>query len=355
MHARRAKLKSQLVSAKAKLKHHVTPRRLLLLSAAAASAFLLLLTLRTLSAAAANTSSPAPVVVHRSQQQQRDDQCDRVPAGVAEALVHYATSNATAWGRGRRRSAEEVAATARAVSRRAPCNLLVFGLGHGAALWAALNHGGRTVFLEEDDALVSGASPASLAIEAYRVAYLASAADADELLALRDSEHCTGAAATQLSPGHFDRSPCKLAVRGLPAAFYEAEWDVIVVDAHAPPPPTTTAMMGAIYTAAVAARARRPAAAACRSTSLTGDVLPMEPRLNVSCRATLARRTPSTCSSTPKISRWRSVLRMPSTPVADTVLLSRWMRALCRFAYRRITVHRFAYWLRYRISMCLSL
>uniref|UniRef100_A0A0D3HK08 Uncharacterized protein n=1 Tax=Oryza barthii TaxID=65489 RepID=A0A0D3HK08_9ORYZ len=153
MHARRAKLKSQLVSAKAKLKHHVTPRRLLLLSAAAASAFLLLLTLRTLSAAAANTSSPAPVVVHRSQQQQRDDQCDRVPAGVAEALVHYATSNATAWGRGRRRSAEEVAATARAVSRRAPCNLLVFGLGHGAALWAALNHGSRTVFLEEDDAL----------------------------------------------------------------------------------------------------------------------------------------------------------------------------------------------------------
>ncbi|EAZ17955.1 hypothetical protein OsJ_33499 [Oryza sativa Japonica Group] len=186
MHARRAKLKSQLVSAKAKLKHHVTPRRLLLLSAAAASAFLLLLTLRTLSAAAANTSSPAPVVVHRSQQQQRDDQCDRVPAGVAEALVHYATSNATAWGRGRRRSAEEVAATARAVSRRAPCNLLVFGLGHGAALWAALNHGGRTVFLEEDDALVSGAHPASLAIEAYRFSYLASAADADELLALRE-------------------------------------------------------------------------------------------------------------------------------------------------------------------------
>uniref|UniRef100_A0A0E0ME79 Uncharacterized protein n=1 Tax=Oryza punctata TaxID=4537 RepID=A0A0E0ME79_ORYPU len=278
MHARRAKLKSQLVSAKAKLKHHVTPRRLLLLSAASASAFLLLLTLRTLSAAA-NTSraasSPAPVVLHhrsqhQQQQQHRDDQCDRVPGGVAEALVHYATSNATAsaW----RRTAEEVAATARVVSRRAPCNLLVFGLGHGAALWAALNHGGRTVFLEEDDALVSGVAdarqnPASLAlaIEAHRVAYLASAADADELLALRDSEHCTGAAAaTQLSPGHFDRSPCKLAVRGLPSAFYEAEWDVIVVDA--PPPKTTTTeapaagMIGAIYTAAVAARARRPAA-----------------------------------------------------------------------------------------------
>ncbi|WVZ53349.1 hypothetical protein U9M48_004309 [Paspalum notatum var. saurae] len=36
----------------------------------------------------------------------------------------------------------------------------------------------------------------------------------------------------------------------MPAAFYEAEWDVVMVDA--PPAP------GDVYTAAVAARARRP-------------------------------------------------------------------------------------------------
>ncbi|XP_040384952.1 glucuronoxylan 4-O-methyltransferase 2-like [Oryza brachyantha] len=266
MHARRAKLRSHLVSAKAKLKHHLTPRRLLLLSAASASAFLLLLILRTLSAAAS-----APVVVHGAQQQQHRHQpareeCDQgVPADVAEALVHYAASNATAW---RRTAPEEVAAAARVLSRRAPCNLLVFGLGRGAVLWAALNHGGRTVFLEEDDALVSGvaaglpggSSSPALALEAYRVAYLASAADADELLALRDTPDCTGATQQPLpgplSPGHFDRSPCKLAVRGLPAAFYEAEWDVILVDAPTEAPAPAPGMMGAIYTAAIAARAR---------------------------------------------------------------------------------------------------
>ncbi|KAF0895223.1 hypothetical protein E2562_008562 [Oryza meyeriana var. granulata] len=281
MHARRAKLKSHLVSAKANLKHHVTPRRLLLLSAASASAFLLLLTLRTLSAAAAATSraaaasssSTAPVLLHRPQQREPlQDGCEKLPAPVAEALVYYATSNATG---APRRAAAEVAATARVLSRRAPCNLLVFGLGHGAALWAALNHGGRTVFLEEDDALVSDVAtrhPASLALEAYRVAYLASAADADELLALRDSADCTGAANQQqrpLSPGHFDRSPCKLAVRGLPAAFYEAEWDVIVVDA---PTMEAPGMMGAIYTAAVAARARRPAESGGETDVVVHDV-----------------------------------------------------------------------------------
>ena len=31
-----------------------------------------------------------------------------------------------------------------------PCNFLVFGLGHDAVIWKQINHGGRTVFLEDD-------------------------------------------------------------------------------------------------------------------------------------------------------------------------------------------------------------
>ncbi|KAG8089387.1 hypothetical protein GUJ93_ZPchr0011g28264 [Zizania palustris] len=236
MHARRAKLKSHLVSAKAKLKHHVTPRRVLLLAAASASALVVLLTLRALSSSAAKhgagsgvSSSPAgPVVVlhHHRTQQQPLEECSRLPAPVAGALIHYATANATA----PRRTAGEIAAAAGVLTRRAPCNLLVFGLGHGAALWAALNHGGRTLFLEANDALIPefGARHPGLAVEAHHVAYLTSVADADELLALRDSPDCTAAAADsthhRLTPGHFDRSACKLAVRGLPEAFYEEEW-----------------------------------------------------------------------------------------------------------------------------------
>lgn len=262
MHARKAKLKNHLVSVKAKLKHHVTLRRLLLLAAASAAAFLLLLTLRTLSASHARSSSAATsssaVTVHHHPQQQHE--CGKLPAPVVEALVHYATANATP-----QQTAEEVAVTARVLARRGPCNLLVFGLGLDSALWAALNHGGRTLFLEEDAAWIAdvAARHPGLGLEARHVDYRTTLADADELLSLRDSPDCTATPSPSkkndpLSSDHFERSPCKLALRGLPAAFYEAEWDVIMVDAPTGWVPEAPGRMGAIYTAGMAARARRP-------------------------------------------------------------------------------------------------
>ncbi|WVZ53377.1 hypothetical protein U9M48_004328 [Paspalum notatum var. saurae] len=271
-HARKARLKTHLVSAKAKLKNHVTPRRLVLLSAAACSAFLLLLTLRVLHSAASRgasrswsgtASTPAAVAGVQHAQQQRDE-CAKVPAPVAEALVHYATSSNEA----PRQTEAEAGAAARVLARRAPCNLLVLGLGPGSALWAALNHGGRTLFLDPDAARVAAARaarPAGIDLQAHPVAYhyqqqqqaaasgpAATALSDDHLLALRNSSDCSADSSPPkpLAPDHLERSACALAPRGLPAAFYEAEWDVVMVDA--PPAP------GAVYTAAVAARARRP-------------------------------------------------------------------------------------------------
>ncbi|RLM75640.1 hypothetical protein C2845_PM15G11620 [Panicum miliaceum] len=81
------------------------------------------------------------------------------PASVTGALVHYATSNETP----RQTQAEAGAATC-VLAGRAPCNLLVFGLGPDAALWPALNHGGRTLFLEAD-----AASKANLATGVWRL------------------------------------------------------------------------------------------------------------------------------------------------------------------------------------------
>ncbi|KAG0529337.1 hypothetical protein BDA96_05G090100 [Sorghum bicolor] len=269
MHARKAKLKTHLISAKAKLKHNVTPRRVVLLAAAATSAFLLLFTLRTLHSAAsrhgAAAGAPAIAAHHADdhqelehQQQQQQQECaaaKQVPASVAEALVHYATSNETP----PRQTEAEAGAAARVLARRAPCSLLVFGLGPGSALWAALNHGGRTLFLEADaDRIASAraARPAGIDLQAHPVAFQqeAIATPSDDLLvALRNSSDCAAAASSSppkpLTPDHLEQSPCALAPRGLPAAFYEAEWDVIVVDAPVP---------GAVYTAGVAARARRP-------------------------------------------------------------------------------------------------
>jgi glucuronoxylan 4-O-methyltransferase len=256
LHARKAKLKNHLVSAKARIKQHVTPRRVLLLAAAACSAFLLLVTLRTLHSAArtpvgASTDSATPAAAHDDSEKPRSECAKKVvPAAVAAALVHYATSSETP---GQTRA--EAATAARALARRAPCNLLVFGLGADAPLWAGLNHGGRTLFLDADAGQVASARPpAGLDLGAHHVAYQDRAtAVSDELLALRDSPDCSSPTTTKpLSPDDLGRSPCTLAPRGLPAAFYEAEWDVIVVNAPA--------AASAIYVAGVAARARRPGA-----------------------------------------------------------------------------------------------
>lgn len=259
--ARKAKLKNHLVSAKAKLRQHVTLRRTLLVAAASTAAFLLLLTLRTLSASHARSPSGAasvfpPMSVRHNTQEQRG--CAKLPGAVAEALVHYATANVTL-----RQTAAEVAVTARALASRAPCNVLVFGgLGTDSALWAALNHGGRTAFLEEDAASIAEAASRhpGLGLESHQVAYQTTLDDADELLGLRGSPDCTASPAKDhpLSAEHFDSSPCKLAMRGLPTAFYETEWDVIIVDAPAGWVPEAPGRVGgAIYMAGMAARARR--------------------------------------------------------------------------------------------------
>ncbi|CAN6380972.1 unnamed protein product [Urochloa humidicola] len=268
MVARKAKLKTHLVSAKAKLKLHVTPRRVVLLAAAAFSALLILSTIRTLHhhsaprrAAAAATPAATTTGAHTAAQhhQKQGGECaggKAMPAPVAAALVHYATSGETP----PRLTEAEAGAAARALAARAPCNLLVLGLGPAAALWAALNHGGRTLFLDlgggdagERIAAARAAHPAGAGeLDAHPVAFPAAATITDDdLITLRNSSDCAAAAAGPLSPEVVERAACALAPRGLPAAFYEAEWDVIMVDAAVPPP-------GAIYTAAVAARARRP-------------------------------------------------------------------------------------------------
>lgn len=51
----------------------------------------------------------------------------------------------------------------------APCNFLVFGLGHDAYVWSQINKGGRTVFLEDDKEWISKFEGSDL--EIYPVDY----------------------------------------------------------------------------------------------------------------------------------------------------------------------------------------
>ncbi|CAL4896553.1 unnamed protein product [Urochloa decumbens] len=232
-------------------------RRRRLLLAGLAAAFPLLFAVVPVSPSSHATAPP-----HRHHEHERchhdDGRGFTLPAPVAEALLHYAASPETPQ---LTRAELSLAARALTTSRAAPRNLLVFGLGRDTALWAALNHGagGRTVFLEEDASWIDAARaahPPGLGLEAYHVAYDTVLADAGELLLLRDDPACVAqpdlAAAIAAS--------CGLVPKGLPAAFSEVEWDVILVDAPTGYDPSRPGRMGAIYAAGMAARARRAGA-----------------------------------------------------------------------------------------------
>ncbi|XP_042431184.1 glucuronoxylan 4-O-methyltransferase 3-like [Zingiber officinale] len=180
------------------------------------------------------------------------DGCAKIPPSLAHSIIHYATLNITP-----QQTLEEVSVTARVLQRRSPCNFLVFGLGHDSLMWSALNHGGRTVFLEEDEQWIARVTKKSPTLEAYHVRYGTKVREAEELMEKGKSSDCTGAVAEEAGGGASSRpSGCELALTDLPSAFYEVEWDVIMVDAPTGYVADAPGRMGAIYTAGMVARGR---------------------------------------------------------------------------------------------------
>ncbi|XP_008786409.2 glucuronoxylan 4-O-methyltransferase 3 [Phoenix dactylifera] len=205
--------------------------------------FLLLLLLRP------NSSSPAPPSTTESSQISPSNvgtatSCTKLPQSLANTIIHYATSNTTP-----QQTFEEISVTARVLEKKAPCNLLVFGLGHDSAMWSALNHGGRTVFLEEDESWMEIVRQKSPMLESHHVTYDTKVTQADDLLELRRKPECTAV-------GDMKFSKCHLALKRMPSVFFEVEWDLIMVDAPTGWIPEAPGRMGAIYTAGMAARAR---------------------------------------------------------------------------------------------------
>lgn len=97
-----------------------------------------------------------------------------------------------------------------AVKRKMPCNFLVFGFGNDSALWAKINRGGNTVFLEDDKCWFQKAMRPGLQSKAYLVDYLTERTEWKELLE---------------SPALLDMA--------LPPEIESQKWDVILVDAPA--------------------------------------------------------------------------------------------------------------------------
>lgn len=170
--------------------------------------------------------------------------CAKTPPSLANALVHYATTNVTP-----QQTFAEISVSLRVLQRRCPCNFLVFGLGRDSLMWAALNHGGRTVFLEEDRAWIEQIMEKLPNLEAFHVTYDTKVHQADKLLKAAAGEDCR-----TLSDPRF--SKCVLSHKGFPNEVYDVEWDLIMVDAPTGYHEDAPGRMTAIYTAGMMARNR---------------------------------------------------------------------------------------------------
>ncbi|KAK4271052.1 hypothetical protein QN277_019801 [Acacia crassicarpa] len=170
--------------------------------------------------------------------------CNKIPASLAQALIHYTTSTITP-----QQTLKEISVSARVLEKRSPCNFLVFGLGYDSLMWSSLNYGGRTVFLEEDEVWIQKIKHRFPMLESYHVTYESKVNEADKLMEVGRGRECREVWDPR-------ESKCQLALKGFPSEVYETNWDLIMVDAPTGYHDNAPGRMTAIYTAGLMARSR---------------------------------------------------------------------------------------------------
>ncbi|MCL7041853.1 hypothetical protein MKW94_004093 [Papaver nudicaule] len=170
--------------------------------------------------------------------------CTKIPASLSQAIIHYSTSKITP-----QQTFSEISVSAKILEKKSPCNFLVFGLGYDSLMWTSLNHGGRTVFLEEDKAWIGQIQTKFPSLESYHVTYDSKVSEAQNLMKIGNEAKCK----VVNDPRY---TKCDLALKGLPVDIYETEWDLIMVDAPTGYHKEAPGRMNAIYTAGLLARNR---------------------------------------------------------------------------------------------------
>ncbi|KAM7473025.1 hypothetical protein LguiA_011208 [Lonicera macranthoides] len=182
------------------------------------------------------TPTPTPLIITPT--------CNKIPSSLSQALTHYATSNITP-----QQTLNEISVSLNVLSKKSPCNFLVFGLGHDSLMWTSLNHGGRTIFLEEDKSWIDQINKKFPQLESYHVVYDTKLTEADQLIELGKTDECRIVTDPRVSK-------CRLAIKGFPKEVYDIEWDLIMVDAPTGYFDGAPGRMTAIYTAGMMARNR---------------------------------------------------------------------------------------------------
>ncbi|KAI3500414.1 hypothetical protein L1887_36235 [Cichorium endivia] len=173
-----------------------------------------------------------------------------LPKSVIKALIHYAaTTNST-----NHMSQTDIKQISDVLKQcTTPCNLLVFGLTPETLLWNALNHHGRTVFIDENRYYAAYVEEKFPEIEAYDVQYTTKISELNELITSVREQTRNECRPVQ----NLLFSDCKIGLNDLPNQLYELDWDVILVDGPRGYWPEGPGSISAIFTAGVLARSKK--------------------------------------------------------------------------------------------------
>ncbi|KAM0003771.1 putative polysaccharide biosynthesis domain-containing protein [Helianthus debilis subsp. tardiflorus] len=173
-----------------------------------------------------------------------------LPKSVVKALVHYA-ANANSTDHMSQTDMKQISDVLKQCT--SPCNFLVFGLTRETLLWNALNHYGRTVFIDENRYYAAYMEEKYPEIEAYDVQYSTKISELNELVtSVREQ------ARNECRPvQNLLFSDCKIGLNDLPNQLYELDWDVILVDGPRGYWPEGPGSISAIFTASVLARSKK--------------------------------------------------------------------------------------------------